>query len=296
MYLGKLKDETLVKALLEDYKTSTIKELMIKYSLKRHEVVSLTVKNNITKRNDYWTQKEIEQVNNGEIPKGRTKKSVETYKQRNNLCKISGKIPWSKEEEQYIIDNWESKTDKELAQYLNRFPGSIKNKRIRMNLTVNQWSDVEKDILLGCSNLSDAVERLPNRTIESIKHMIRRFGITFSNKRLSYPHQIVCKQLNKLGLIYTIENKISKYYIDCYLPSLKLCIEVNGTYWHSKQDRKEKDMIKYKYLKDNGYTLLIITEEDTKNIKTVIKKIKEKVVNCWKILTCNDEDNQQPSS
>jgi very-short-patch-repair endonuclease len=69
-----------------------------------------------------------------------------------------------------------------------------------------------------------------------------------------------------------------------------LCIEIDGVYWH--KNKKEKDEKKDKYLLENGYRILRISEVEANNIKIIRAKIKNNIVNCWKLL---EKDNQQPS-
>ena len=92
------------------------------------------------------------------------------------------------------------------------------------------------------------------------------------------------------------EDFICQYYLkdinqfcDIYIPSKRLIIEVNGSYWHCDnriykngpindiQKRKiERDNIKYSYLNNNCYKLLIIWELDIKNNPEMVKKVVEK--------------------
>ena len=78
-----------------------------------------------------------------------------------------------------------------------------------------------------------------------------------------------------------------KQFCDVYIPDKNLIIEVNGTYWHCDkraypngcinniQEKKvNRDNIKYKYLEENGYKLLVIWEMDIKNnIQEVITNL-----------------------
>ena len=63
-----------------------------------------------------------------------------------------------------------------------------------------------------------------------------------------------------------MRNGKSIYYVDFYIPSESKVIECNGTIWHELWGRKESDKRKIKFLKDNGLTVIIVTEK-TKNLK-----------------------------
>lgn len=70
--------------------------------------------------------------------------------------------------------------------------------------------------------------------------------------------------LDKLDVAYIKEKSIGKYHIDFYLGH-KACIEVQGSYWHTRKERKLRDIKKRKYLRELGYKVLVIwdTKLDT---------------------------------
>ena len=82
--------------------------------------------------------------------------------------------------------------------------------------------------------------------------------------------------LYKLEIPFFYEWSIDKWSIDYYL-GWKICIEINGDYWHSNTEYViEKDKEKEKWLLDNGYKLYIFTENDLMENKSfVVNKIKE---------------------
>jgi len=285
MYLGKLKNEKELEQFKKDYFYMTIAEMMKKYDLKKHEVTKITTKNKIYKRCDYWTKEELELAKKGVVPEGRTKEATHNIRKRKGYRKITTK-KWSESEIKYLKENWTKMSDDEIAKELRRYPGSIKNKRYSLGLQLGtKWTDIEKEVLRNCTTLEECERRLPNRTIYAIKHMITRLGIKFSNKRYTYPHQLVNRYLNEMSLAYINKKRIGKFIIDCFIPSLNICIEVNGLYWHSFKNVKERDKLKSKYLKESGYKFIIIKEEETKSKKVVINKIMKEVVNCWETLT-----------
>lgn len=77
-------------------------------------------------------------------------------------------------------------------------------------------------------------------------------------------------------------------YCDVYIPSKNLVIECDGDFWHSnpkmfpngpiysyQKVKVEKDSIKNAYLKENGYKICRIWEDDIKNNKEKVQKILE---------------------
>ena len=131
-------------------------------------------------------------------------------------------------------------------------------------------------------------EELRNNLVQKIKKRIE-----------SQPFKIASKlEINFINdyIKPITEDFICQYYLkdinqfcDIYVPNKNLIIEVNGSYWHCDnriykngpingiQKRKiERDNIKYKYLNDNNYKLLIIWEFDIKNNPKIVKEVIEK--------------------
>lgn len=77
--------------------------------------------------------------------------------------------------------------------------------------------------------------------------------------------------LSELNLSFLYEHKIDKYKVDFYL-GFNYIIEVYGHYWHDKKEKTMKrDIIKNNYLKDNGYLVDIIWEDEIQNKKDEVK-------------------------
>lgn len=99
---------------------------------------------------------------------------------------------------------------------------------------------------------------------------------------LTRPHRILIRICESLGLEWEDEAKFGRYSLDVYIPSLKLCLECDGVYWHSLDGVAEKDKRRDKYLKDNfGIETLRITDEELNtDKKQVIARITAKVNEC----------------
>ena len=86
------------------------------------------------------------------------------------------------------------------------------------------------------------------------------------------PHLRVMSALDEMEIKYTEEAVISCYSVDFLVGNV--CIEVNGDYWHCNPDfwpspatKSQKvnvyrDKIKYAYLTENGYDVLILWENE----------------------------------
>lgn len=76
----------------------------------------------------------------------------------------------------------------------------------------------------------------------------------------------VKEQLDMLGIRYIQQKRIVSenriFYLDFYIPHLRLVIECNGDYWHSFPERVERDKILEKYVKSTGRDIVFIWEHE----------------------------------
>ena len=86
------------------------------------------------------------------------------------------------------------------------------------------------------------------------------------------PEKIMREFLDKIGVVYKQEYKIGKYWADFYLPKYNMVIEVDGDYWHSLPDVKEKDTRKDKYLKSKGINVMHIKECELKTSDVILQR------------------------
>lgn len=86
------------------------------------------------------------------------------------------------------------------------------------------------------------------------------------------PEKIMRQFLDKVGVEYKQEYKIGKYWADFYLPKYNVVIEVDGDYWHSLPNVKEKDTRKDKYLKSKGINVMHIKECELKTSDVIIQR------------------------
>lgn len=92
-----------------------------------------------------------------------------------------------------------------------------------------------------------------------------RFVDNFPLVHGTLPEKIVYNALSRFGIPFYFLNDVDislpqiefqKYYqADFVIPSLKLIIEVQGAYWHSKPKTIESDALKFAYYELSGYTV-----------------------------------------
>lgn len=83
------------------------------------------------------------------------------------------------------------------------------------------------------------------------------------------PESIFEDYLYDLEIPFFYEWKIDNWSIDYYLGQ-KICIEINGDFWHSRDKDIDKDNRKKQYLESKGYTLYSFTESEIINNKVYI--------------------------
>lgn len=78
------------------------------------------------------------------------------------------------------------------------------------------------------------------------------------------------KKLSLLGIKFIFQKAFiagnGYYIVDFYLPKpYKICIEIDGGY-HNTPEQKRKDYGKNMYLKNRGFSVIRIKNEDVKNV------------------------------
>ena len=88
------------------------------------------------------------------------------------------------------------------------------------------------------------------------------------------PERLMREFLDKQKIKYKQEYRISSYWIDFYIPTKNLCIEVDGDYWHNLEKVKIRDRKKDNYLKSKGYNLMRIREKEILS-KVIIRRFEK---------------------
>ena len=207
---------------------------------------------------------------------------AKSLKLKKNLCKVYNLL--TEEEQNYIKENSLKLSARQIAANLNRDKETI-NKYIRKNDLVTKrtlFKHLMKDenfikdfrnpalshSYIGKKyNISEcSIRNWRLKTIGDYKQMTN----TFLCK--SIPEIEVENILEELDLAYIYEKKVLNWKVDYYLGQ-KTIIEVQGEYWHNLVKVKEKDERKFKELRNNGYTIIEIWDNelfDKDKIKTKI--------------------------
>lgn len=96
---------------------------------------------------------------------------------------------WTEEEEDYLKNYYKSKSDKEIAEKLDRTKNAVMNRRQHLDLSKSgwnkeNWSDEEIQILEDNPHLplKELSGKLPNRDVAGIKNKKSRLGLTRDQK------------------------------------------------------------------------------------------------------------------
>ena len=80
----------------------------------------------------------------------------------------------------------------------------------------------------------------------------------------------VQNELKLLGIEFEKQKHIGPYFIDIFIPAKSVAIECDGDYWHSFEDRKERDKLRDEWLESQGVVVLRLPEyaikKDVKNL------------------------------
>lgn len=114
-----------------------------------------------------------------------------------------------------------------------------------------QWNGLSKD---------EQLKRL-SKWIEAGHNATQNMFLTPSSIENKVAHQ-----LDELNIRYIQQKKVNNgfrnFYLDFYIPSLKLVIECNGDYWHNFPDRKARDKNLKKYVESTGRKIIFIWEHE----------------------------------
>lgn len=200
------------------------------------------------------------------------------------------KTKWTDEKLDWLKDNY-NKTYKEMREHLGICEETIRVKLKELGIErTSRYRPFkldmnDKEFLADLENprltAPDIVEKYKDKygIGESRIHQLRRerdikLQVNTLDRESSGEKQ-VREILDNLDIAYIREKMIGKYHIDFYL-GFKGCIEVQGSYWHSREDRKFRDIRKKKYLKENGYEVLYIWDNEMdKAEENILKFVKE---------------------
>lgn len=189
----------------------------------------------------------------------------------------------NEEEKQFIRDNSFSMTITEMSKKLDRHAESISKFIAQENLPIKLR---KFDYFIQDEQFMEDIKN----PAYSHSYVGAKYGVTGGviskwRKKLfgdfkSMTDTFLCKStaelefekiINDLDIAFFYEEKICGWKIDYYLGH-RVCVEIQGEYWHSLDKVKEKDDRKINELKTKGYIVIEIQEENIHKNKSKVKK------------------------
>ncbi len=146
-----------------------------------------------------------------------------------------GQIPWQK-----VLGNGHPK----VIEYKKKM--AIQGKEIntgRKSPRKGLTKYTDKSIMKGAITLKkryDNGEQLGFRNIETKQKAFR--NMKKGRNKDTRPERMMKSILKELNLRFIPQYQIGRYFADFYLPDYKLCLEVDGHYWHNYPYSTEYDM------------------------------------------------------
>lgn len=153
-------------------------------------------------------------------------------------------------------------------------PPSLQSEIIRL-VKEEKWSSykIAKEYGWAAQNVQNFLRRhkisVGSYTPEWKASVQRGLKNTASNLEIK-----VATLLNNANISYEKQFSIDDFRYDFKISGHNILIEVQGSYWHSKPQRRQRDIFKRKLAINNGYRLLIIWDFQISKPNFVINKVK----------------------
>ena len=212
----------------------------------------------------------------GEDIAGRFNVPYKTMRKHLNFAGVIGRIMWTSEKIKWLKINYD-KPYKEMSKCLGICEETIRLKINELGLIrttryrpykidtsdASFWEAIDNPRLTA----PDIVEMFKDKYGfgESRVHQLRKErGIKLQINHLEHfstAEKQVQKILDKADLAYFHSKRLGKFTVDFYLGN-QCCIEVQGSYWHTKVERVERDNRKKDFLDSNNYKVLYVWEDE----------------------------------
>ena len=170
-----------------------------------------------------------------------------------------GNIPWNK--------GLTKKTDVRVKKYAEN---NSKRQKGRRNSPATEF---KKGRYLGFGFQKGNKAHLGHKHSEETKGKCRKARLKQKFGNISKAELKVRKYLEDRGIAFMVQYVYPLGIADFYLPEQNLIIQCYGTYWHSLPRYIERDKKQNKWIKDNGYDLLILNSEKVIKDEMEVEKI-----------------------
>ena len=185
-------------------------------------------------------------------PKGRKRSEEEKQKMRESNIRTAQSPKAKAKRSEATKRNWQN------PEYRKQQTERLKNK----------WKsdkDYREKMLEVQHNKKNSDETKERMSKARIKYYKEHPDSLFSLKPTSIELKVK-EQLDMIGIRYIQQQRINdgkrNYFIDFYIPSLKLVLECNGDYWHNLPEKKERDKALKEYVESTGRRIIFIWEHE----------------------------------
>ena len=291
------------KFIIDNYAKMTQQQIADELGLSKMQIIYCAKKLNLkkakTKTPNIWTNEQLQYLKDDYCYESRRLLAIHTGQSENNIrnklielglvTKQQRKVVtqpggWTKDDIQYLKDNYEYGNTYDIATHLNKSYQAILNKATRLGLqrkvimytADDAWADDELQCLITYYPIGDlyTVMTKIHRTYNAIIHKATRLNLSI-NVPGTIPEVLVNSMLQHMGIVFMREQKLidSRYRADFVVG--KIVFEVQGDYYHANQERviqlqewqKQRIQIdkQKKYALENAdYVLYYIWENDLK--------------------------------
>ncbi|HLO11136.1 MAG TPA: hypothetical protein VK190_02645 [Pseudoneobacillus sp.] len=234
--------------------------------------------------------------------------SIDQIKYLLQKLNLKKQIKWTKEDEQYVIDNYKIKSDFEIGNALGKTATSILKKRMRLGLNrpdnkhivynkaEKDWKDDEIEYLKDHYN-NTSIRKIAmylDRPEKGIQIKASRLRIANQRFKTQPETEVECI-LEELKLKYVPEFPYGPYTLDFYIPD-KIVVEVHGDFWHCnpliykdgpispiQEKNIENDKRKKDFLETQGFKVIYIWQSELSNLDLVKEMLAPLASNCYRI-------------
>ena len=180
--------------------------------------------------------------------------------------------------------NWKSKVTKTCEWCKQPFEAEPWNadKRIwcsqdccnesRRNTTGKDHPYYKPKVRIACE-VCGTVRYVKPSLVSRFRACSKRCAGSLANHRSSSLETATKAALDIMGEVYEAQARFEWYSVDFYIPSRRLVIECDGSYWHSLPKQVRLDKSKDTYLRNRGYTIVRLEEADIRqNVYMVVQE------------------------
>lgn len=199
------------------------------------------------------------------------------------------------QEDEFLLQNYKSKTSKEIARVLGRTKSSVINQLVKLNLKkgytfsnkfkknyvcwnkgktgiktsdkgYTPWNKGKTGLIKGDKNPFYG-KKHSEKTIDLIKQARAKQITPTKDTSIEVKIQNFLKQLGIEFFTHQYIKIEHGYQCDIFIPSRNLVIECFGDYWHKIPYGNPLDSVRCRELREAGYRVLVLWEREIKVIE-----------------------------